>query len=122
MTRGWRRHLPALTWSLVLLVLFTAPGEDLPDPGLWDWLDKPLHGLAFAVHCALLARSLAGPGERALAMPMVLSGLYGLLLELVQIGIPGRSWDWWDLLADFIGIAVAALLVGRSRARLRGTP
>ena len=118
-----RRHLPALTWSLVLAVLLGAPGDKLPDLGAWDWLDKPLHGLLFAIHCGLLVRSLAGfrSRDRDLATAALVSGLYAALLELVQLWVPGRSGDWWDLAADLAGIALVVVLLAHRRARLRDT-
>jgi VanZ family protein len=30
--------------------------------------------------------------------------LYGLILELVQIVVPGRNFSWMDLFADSIGV------------------
>ncbi len=117
-----RRVLPVAIWSLLTAVLLLLPGDEVPDPGLWDWLDKPAHAVLFAIHFALLPRALAGARlrESRLAVPAVLSGLYALVLEAAQIRVPGRSWDLWDLVADFVGIAVVAALISRRRARLRG--
>ncbi len=117
-----RRLLPAALWSLLVAVLLLVPGDEVPDPGFWDWLDKPVHAVLFAVHFALLPMALAAWRRRGagLAVPAALSGAYALLLEAAQIRVPGRSWDLWDLVADFAGIVLMALWLGRRRARLRG--
>jgi VanZ family protein len=77
-----------------------------------DWL---LHGLAFGVQAALLhavlrtlllpTRSLLVSGAAALA--------YGGLIEILQLGVPGRFFEVGDLVANAVGIAVStALLAG----------
>jgi len=35
---------------------------------------------------------------------LVVLVLYGLILELVQIVVPGRNFSWMDLFADSIGV------------------
>jgi len=119
---AFRFHLPTLLWSIVVLILLLTPGDEIPETGVWDWLDKPAHAVLFAVHCGLLARSLAILRRRAggLMAAAGVSALFALLLEAAQILVPGRSWEWWDLVADFAGIAVVAPLIARRRARLRG--
>ena len=115
-----RRFLPAAAWSLLVAVLLLLPGDDVPDPGFWDWLDKPAHVLLFAVHFALLSKALAAwrRGGTGLAAPATISAVYALVLEVAQIRVPGRSWDPWDVVADLAGIAVVALWLRRRRARL----
>ncbi len=50
----------------------------------------------------------------------VVSGLFAVLTEVAQIWVPGRTWEWWDLAADFAGIAFVALFMAGRRATLRG--
>ena len=116
-----RRRLPILLWTLVVAFLLLLPGDEIPDPGRWERLDKLTHALLFAVHFALMARAFPAPRRegRELAVAALASGLYALLLETAQLWIPGRGWEWWDVVAGLAGIAVAALLVARRHARLR---
>ena len=107
--------LPAVVWTLVVAVLLAMPGDEIPDPGFWDWLDKPAHAVLFAIHYGLLARALAGRRAAAAAAG---SGLFAAIMETIQLWVPGRGWEWWDLVAGFAGIAVVALVQARRRARL----
>ena len=96
-------------------------GDLKPEVDAWDWLDKPVHALLFAIHCGLLALSLgsSAPGGRAWMVALPASGLYAVVLEALQIPVPGRYWEWWDVVADLGGAALGAFVVARSRARLR---
>ena len=107
---GWQAAflacLAAVTWLLLM------PQEVRP-PGL-PW-DKPAHALAFGA-LALLAHR-AWPDATLSRIAVALMG-YGLLTELLQIGIPGRSFSVLDLAADAAGIAAyaAASAVATRRA------
>ena len=111
-----RRLLPALLWTVLVAVLLGLPGDEIPDPGPWDWVDKPVHAALFAVHFALLAGGLAG-GRRPMAAALA-SGAFALVMEAVQLWVPGRGWEWWDLVADLVGIAIAWAWLARRRATL----
>lgn len=114
-----RQHLPALGWSLIVGGLLLAPGDALADVGGWDWLDKPVHAVLFGVQYGLLVRSARAADFRRPAVAAAAgSALWALALEAAQLGVAGRSWEGWDLAAGLAGIALAALLVGRLRARL----
>ena len=111
--------VPVTVWTLFVVVLLVLPGDEVWDPG-FDWMDKVAHALLFGVHFALLApvlaaRRLAGrPGVAA----AVASGLFAVAMETVQLWVPGRGWEVWDLVAGFIGVAAAARWLERRRARL----
>lgn len=110
------RRLAAALWTLIVVVLLALPGDELPDPGPWDWLDKPVHAVLFGIHFALLARALAGGRRRLLAA--LASAAFAVVMEVAQLWVPGRGWEWWDLAAGFAGIAAAGVFLAGPRARL----
>lgn len=75
-------------------------------------LDKLDHALAFAV-MAFSAR-LGWPRARALAPALALLAL-GALIEIVQLGVPGRSSELADLAADGVGITIGLALQRATR-------
>lgn len=86
------------------LALVPAPPVSL-DLG-WDKLN---HMLAFTT--LALSGYLSYPfsaGRRALILFGLL--IFGGLIEVLQLFVPGRSSEWGDLLADSIGIACGALI------------
>jgi VanZ family protein len=91
--------------AVVVLVLMTAPvGDSLPRTG-WDKLD---HVCAFALLSLLGLRAYA---SRAGAVALGLIA-YGVLTEGIQGVLPYREADWRDLVANTVGILLAALVWG----------
>jgi VanZ family protein len=70
--------------------------------------DKLLHFLAFGGLALLAARMAQDSHQRIAALLAVFA--IGLVIELLQNAVPGRRFCWRDLLANTIGIAVAAFL------------
>jgi VanZ family protein len=96
--KAWR-------WLTVLLVLAVcwlafAPSEDVPT-AFWD---KANHALAFAA-MSISAR-FAFP--RHFWSSMLGLAAFGFGIEMVQFFLPGRNSEWFDVLSDFVGIALGA--------------
>ncbi len=100
--------VPVGVWLLMMLTLTSLPslpsGPDLPNA------DKLAHVAVFAVLGGLLRRAFGGrqPGlswQAAGARSFAAGFAYGVLDELHQIPIPGRTCSPWDLLADACGLA-----------------
>lgn len=106
-----RFFAPAAAWALVILGFGSIPSPTIPAGPLTDKLG---HFLMFGVLGALLAYGLQGAQVAAsLAWPLLAGIVIGTLDELHQRGVPGRSSDWRDLLADTAGCAIALWLTHR---------
>ncbi len=126
---------PLQTTCRLLLVLLLAAVCALsfhpaPPTGMDTGWDKANHLLAF-VALTLLAEagfwSAWTPAQRRLRVALGLLA-FGLFIEVVQAGIPSRSAEAADLLADALGIALGLLpgvmlrQVRSSARRPPGTP
>jgi VanZ family protein len=112
--------LPALLWAAAI---FVGGGSGMPQPHLATGIpfDKVQHFLAFGGLQVLCFRALRyeRPESRRrtlLWVAALLSLLFGIALELYQLGLPDRSAEVADALADGVGAAFGALLLGRLRS------
>lgn len=95
--------------SVTILALL--PIDNLP-AALFNWWDKAQHAVAFAVLCSL---GLAAYPKRAPALVIGLT-LMGGCIELIQAATGWRYGEWFDWLADAVGIALGLLLWRLCRA------
>ena len=104
----------ALLLVIVSWLAFRSGATPGPSIG-WDKLDHCAAFAALALNAVLVWRY-----ERAAGIAVAL-GAYGVLIELVQTQIPGRSGEVADVLADVLGITIGLALAGlmfQSRRRL----
>lgn len=112
--------IPTLAWTGVIIGVTLTPqgGPDLP--GL-PHVDKLFHAGAFFLLGALgfmsLRRTCAWPAVRVAAATLAWTVAFGVLDEVLQRLVPGRSMDGLDALADatgsVLGIAAASRLARR---------
>ena len=111
-------------WRLLLLVLLCVAAWFAFIPATptvrLDGADKFDHLLAFAA-LGLSASFTAPPGLRRAALAATGLLLFGGFIELVQTQLPTRHGDWADMLADGVGVGVAAgmLLAALLRGAVR---
>ncbi len=101
--RLWR----ALFLVLVIAITYLALVPD-PPRGISTGWDKSNHALAFAS----LAFVAVWAFWQALSQwPRLVAALlaYGGAIEIAQSYLPPRSGEWFDLLADAVGIAIGLL-------------
>jgi VanZ family protein len=112
-----RNVLPALLWAVAI---FIGGGPGMPQPsieGLAIPIDKLDHLLAFCGLQVLCFRALRYelPGRtrrRLLWLAALVSVLFGILLEIYQLGLPDRSAEVADAVADTIGAVLGATVLG----------
>ncbi|RPH59294.1 MAG: hypothetical protein EHM83_16000 [Burkholderiales bacterium] len=83
-------------------------------PSPWD---KPVHLAFFGGMAGLAWIVLGGRGAGAHLGAIGIAVGIGLLDEVAQLRLPGRSVDVTDFAADFVGAALAVLLLLAMRAR-----
>lgn len=125
-TGAWKRRL--YLWGPVVIcmaAIFWLSAQPKPPEVSWlkliingqDQSDKLKHFVAYALLGALIWRALnrRSPKWWQVAATVGLAAAYGLTDESHQIYVPGRSFDLFDLSADAIGAAVAALVLTKCK-------
>ena len=105
----------ATIWTVILSIILLQPenqpmiptGVQPAPPSLKrEIIFSSLHLLTFGLTALLWCFSVK-PDKQSkilLAMLMILLITFGLVVEYLQSSIPGRTAQWWDMLANSIGI------------------
>jgi VanZ family protein len=107
-------YLPLILYWLLILVLTSLPGNDLPNLELSD---KVEHFLAFGGLGFLLNLSLRIQDKFTLIkkhpawFTILIVSAYAALDEFHQIYIPGRTCDIRDWLADTGGVTIGVIIM-----------
>lgn len=99
----------SLLWTLCILALTLSPGNTVPDVSL-EGLDKAVHFFMFGLLMFMLLHELtrsqqvAQPSLKNALYLFILSAGLGVLIEILQLYVPGRSFSGADILADTLGV------------------
>ena len=105
-------------WTFLILTACTWPGKDIPAAPIVGF-DKIVHAGLFSVWIILWL--IAYPKK---ALLLVITGMiYGLGLEFYQQLLPfDRTFDWWDAVADAVGVIIGfsfkSIIIDRYLQRL----
>lgn len=108
-------YLPLGLYWLLIFILTSIPGTHIPT--IFGVSDKIKHFGAYFVLAILLNFTLYIQdrfpllAKHSMLYTFFITLFYGLFDEVHQIFIPGRAFDWWDLVADIIGSVLGILLV-----------
>ena len=104
MRRRWFQL--AFSLSIVLALFLTLRPIDEPTPPLLPHFDKVAHAGMWFLMGALGGGALKRTISQLLGLLAALC-LLGVAVEVGQIWIPGRSFEWLDAIADAAGAAAA---------------
>ena len=101
---------PAVGCAIVILILSTQPGIDLPESWM-DFLaiDKLGHAVVYGALTFLLLRGfkkedMIGFAGNSTVSALIISIVYGISMELIQyLFFPGRFFELYDIIANIIG-------------------
>ena len=112
--KGKLLYIPLAIYWLILLVLTTLPGNDLPKTGINDKIE---HFTAYFLLGILLSLALLFQNKFLKIKKYftlytgLFIGLYAALDEIHQLFVPGRECDIMDWTADMIGASIGILLI-----------
>lgn len=105
----------SLAWAILIFYLTSIPNLKVSEDTLISSILSNMgHFLFFGVQAVLLRFALASSTS---LMPVGLTSLYGILDELHQIKIPGRSADPVDWVLDTLGACVFVYLFRKYQTR-----
>lgn len=110
--------IPVLIYATIIFINSSMSPHPLLEESEIPLLDKALHLLSYAVLGYLLSRALLNYGynitQRQLFLMAVLLGtLYGISDEVHQYFVPERMAEVADVVFDFFGSAIGAVVYNR---------
>lgn len=98
--------------SALIITAVLIPGPNLPEVGMLGGMDKIVHVIMFSTWALAVRYEFNRPQFRFF-LAFLIGVSFSLFTELLQILVEGRSFDWYDLLADAGGL-VLGLIVSRA--------
>jgi len=92
--------------TLLILIAVLLPGSAVPDVGNFG-LDKIVHFLLFFAWAVALRFDFASLNK---ILVFVIGIVFSCLTEVLQLFTEDRSFDFFDMLADAVGLATGLIL------------
>lgn len=111
---------PTLIISTLIIIAVLIPGRDLPDVNIGGY-DKLIHVGMFGTWALALCYDF-GTTRRTRYLIFIAGALFSFFTEVLQIMVEGRSFDVYDMAADWVGLIIGLALAGpliKLLARLR---
>lgn len=107
--------MPAIIWALIIFVLSTISGKQLPKIDLgWIQPDKLAHAGIYFIFAGLLFLGLNRiflKKGKAIVWAFIICSFYGIGMELVQfLFFPGRFFEILDIIANISG-SIGSLII-----------
>jgi VanZ family protein len=121
--RKLKYFIPAIIWAAVITIVSSIPHLSAPPVITLTFSDKLAHlGEYFILGaCLIIGLHRSGSNGNMLIVTILAGVIFGSIDELHQSFVPGRSMDYWDILADSIGSASSSLAYVLLRPRLPQT-
>ncbi|HNP18151.1 MAG TPA: VanZ family protein [Fulvivirga sp.] len=97
--------IAAILWAILILVLTLTPGASVPNYKLFSY-DHLGHLAIFSILAFLMSSGIYAQKQqmsKSIQLSLLPAIIYGMVIEVIQEYIPGRSMEWLDLLANCSG-------------------
>jgi VanZ family protein len=107
--RKYYIYLPLIIYWIILFIATTIPGKSLPPIGVSDKIN---HLVAYFILTVMLdltflaQQSIDILRRYSVQFAILTAAVYGIIDEIHQSFIPGRSCDFYDWIADIIGASL----------------
>lgn len=98
--------------SVLIIVAVLIPGPNLPDVGMFGGLDKIVHIGMFGTWAVAVRYDFHRVPFRFFLV-FLIGVSFSLFTEALQILVEGRSFDWFDFVADAGGLALGLAISKR---------
>ena len=105
------KYLFSFLISLLILIIVLIPGSNLPDVNFIGF-DKIVHIGLFGLW-ALAIRHDFDKGSFNFFVAFIAGIAFSLFTEVLQLFVEGRSFDWFDMVADAIGLLISLAIGGK---------
>lgn len=117
-------QIAALTYLVTIFILSSIPGLTPPSLG-FAWQDKFYHFLEYAVLSFILfmafnSSAREGWRKNSHLLTIIVAVLYAATDEIHQTFVRNRNGDFWDWVADGVGVILVQVVIFIGRYIIRG--
>jgi VanZ family protein len=113
----------SILWAVIMFIGCTMkvelPVDDNPEKFHIPHADKIVHFGIFFILATLIGIEKKFVNLSDKIKIVIISTLYGIMIEIIQYFIPWRGFDYYDMLADFCGAVVGAMLCSFLKKRTK---
>jgi VanZ family protein len=110
------RIVPAMLWTSGVAYAILSPESNIPDLPKFPGYDKVIHFTLFFGLVFLWNRVWAGKNRNENILLkitlnyLVFGIIFAIFTELLQMNVPGRSFDSWDIVANVSGGTIGTII------------
>lgn len=106
------RILSAVIYCFCITAMSLLPPQKLPEVPLFKGADKLVHFMMYFILSFLLCWTFYSDKKKSRAWIVIgLSVTWGMLMEIAQFSMHlGRSFSWFDMVANILGIIFGILI------------
>ena len=124
MEKLFRYKTLTILWILVILILTFTPGPNIPPLPQWNLIsfDTFVHATVFGILVFLMTNTFQRKKARdiffnyPIVTSVLISTVFGVLIEIFQPYVPGRTFSYQDMVSDTIGAVLGVAIVFVHRA------